>query len=356
MAVNRPTYATRRLVKTATDIMSTASYDLQVDSALESAAESVDGLCHRRFYNVLKTSFWDWPNFQRAYPWRVWFDERELADVTVNPPVVTTGGQVIPDSAIFWGSWNYSPPFNYMELDRSQSYSFGVGNTPQRDIHITGLYGYWLRSSPAGSLAVAISDTTSTSITVSDSSQVDVGDVITVDSEVMLVRDVSMADTGQAQTGAGCTTAMSNDLQLDLVDGTQLHAYEVVQLDAEKLLITSITGNIATVIRAYDGSTISEHNGAEIYASRNLTVTRGDFGSAAATHSSAAPVTAAVVPGEIRELAIAEALNTVFQKTSGYARSIGEQGPATPVPGGSLPNLRQQVLSRYGRKNRQRVI
>ena len=356
MAVYRPTYATRRMVKSATDIQSTADFDLQIDSSLEEAAEIVDGLCHRRFYNVLTTQYWDWPNFQRAYPWRIWFDERELADVTSTSPVVTTGGEVIPTSAIFWGPWNYSPPFTYMELDRSQSYSYGVSPTPQRDVSITGTFGYWTRTRSAGTLAANVSSTTVSTITVSDSSQLDVGDVLTVDSETMLVQDTAMADTGQQQTGSGCTTALTNDVQLTVGNGASLHTQEIIQLDAERMLITSITGNVATVIRSYDGTVLATHSNAEVYALRLLTVSRGGFGSIAATHTSGAAITAALVPGAVRELAVAEALNSVFQKTSAYARSIGEAGPATPVPGGSLPSLRAQVLSRYGRKHRSRVI
>jgi hypothetical protein len=120
------------------------------------------------------------------------------------------------------------------------------------------------------------------------------------------------------------------------------------------MLITSITGNIATVTRAFDGTVLATHSSAEVYALRLLTVTRGDFGSTAATHTQGTAITAAVVPGDVRELARAEALNTVFQMTSAYARTIGEN--ARPVPGGSLPDLRNDVLTAYGRKARIRVI
>jgi hypothetical protein len=355
MAVTRPAYATRRMVKSATDIQSTADYDLQVDSALDSAAESVDGLCHRRFYNVLATSFWNWPSFQRAYPWRIWFDERELASTTNPAPTVTTGGQAIPDSAIFWGPWNYGPPYTWMELDRSQSYAFGVGSTPQRDVAITGLFGYWDKTLSGGTLASAVASTTTTAVTVSNSAVVDAGNVIIIGSESMLVQDTAFADTGQAQSGSGCTTANSGDNQLTVGDGADLNAYEVIQLDAERMLITSVTGNVATVARAYDGSVLSTHSNAEVYALRLLTVTRGDFGTTAATYTEGTAVSVLDVPGEVRELALGEALNTVLQKTSGYARSLGEAG-ASPIPGGSLPDLRRQVLARYGRKHRQAAI
>lgn len=354
MAVNRPTYATRRMVKSATDVQTTADYDAQVDSALESAAESVDGLCHRRFYNAIQTTYFDWPNFQRAYPWRIWFDASELADTTVNVPVVTSGGIVIPAANILWGPWNYSPPFTFMEINRATSSSYGLGDTPQKDVAVTGLHGYWNKSRSAGTLSSAVSSTTAMTITISDSSLADAGDVLTADSESMLVQDSAMADSGQTQSGSGCSTQSEADNQLTIADGTKLHVNEVIQLDAERMLVTSVTGNVATVVRSYDGTVLAAHTNAEVYALRLLTVTRGDFGTTATTHLNSATLTAAVVPGEVRELALAEALNAVYQKTSAWGRTIGEN--ARTPPGGSLPDMRDTVFTRYARKHRQTVI
>lgn len=354
MTISRPTYATRRMVKTALDIKLTADYDNHVDSALERAADDIDGMMHRRFYNILTTQYWDWPNFQRAYPWRVWFDEREIADAANPVPVVTSGGNVIPANTIFWGPWNYNPPFTFMELDRSSSSSFGQGNTPQRDIAILALFGYWLKTRPAGALAANVSDTTGTSITVSDSSLLDVGDVLTVGTEKMLVTGTAMSTTGQSQSGSGCSTTSEADNQLTVADGTKLHASEVIQLDGERMYIEYVTGNIATVVRSYDGSVLATHSNATVNALRALTVVRGFGGSTAATHSSADAITAEVVPGIVQELAIAEALNGVLQKTTGYARTIGEH--MRMLPGGSLPDFRARAYQAVGRKARSRVV
>lgn len=367
MAVYLPCYCTREDVKSASDILSTADYDAHVDSAIQAAVPDIDGLCHRRFWNAFETHYWDWPNFQLAYPWRIWFDQAELADVTVNPPTVTTGGTAIPDTAIFWGPWNYSPPYRYLELDRSQSYAFGVGDTPQRDVQITGLYGYWLQTRCAGTLAAAVSSTTASTITVTNSALTGVGDMLTIDSESFLVSDKAYADTGQQQTGSGCTTALDNDNVLTVSDGSDINAGELLQLDAEVMLAVSVTGNDITVIRAYDGSVISTHDDAEVYAGRLLTVLRGQFGTTAATHDEAANVTALLIPPSVRELAIAEALNYVGQKTSTYARTLStgsssaaSTGSASPIVstvlGAGLSDLRDRVQQRYGRKARRRVV
>lgn len=354
MPIVRPCYATRRQVKTALDVKLTADYDTHVDFALEKASDDVDGLCKRRFYNVYATQYWDWPNFQRAYPWRIWFEAREIADVTGTVPVVTSGGNVIPANTIFWGPWNYAPPYTFLELDRSSSSSFGQGSTPQRDVLITAVFGYWMKTTPAGALAAAIGDTTGTSVTVTDSSLVDVGNVLICESEKMLVTDTAMASTGQTQSGGGCGTASEADNQLTVSTGSQLHVGEVIALDGERMFITSISGNVATVERAYDGTVLATHSGATVYALRALTVTRGESGTTAATHNNSTALSVEAVPGGVTELAIAEALNTVLQKTTGYARTIGEN--MRVVPGGSLPDLRASVWQRYGRKHRSRVV
>jgi len=364
MAVFRAAYCTRTDVMTATDIKLTQDNIRHIDSAIEAAAEDVDGLTHRRFWNAVETRFWDWPDFQRGYPWRIWLDAAEIADrdgtgPLGTAPVIKTGVQsaspvTIPLSAVFWRPRNYGPPWNAIELNRSKSYSFGLSDTPQQDVSILALYGYWTRTRPGGTLAVAVSTTTATVITISDSSLAGAGDVIIAGTEQMLVSDTAMADTGQAQQGSGCSTAMTNDNVLQVADGTQIHAGEYLQLDAEWMLAESVTGNNVTVVRAVFGTVLADHTGAEVYAMRQLTVIRGFGGTTAATHLQNASLLVSLVPGEVRELAIAESLNYVFQKTSGYARTIGEN--QVIVPGGSLPDLRNRVYMRYGRKARSRVV
>lgn len=353
MAITLPCYSTREEVKRALDIQETAANDAQVDRAIEAARDDVNGLLKRRFYCTIATEFWDWPNFQRAYPWRIWFDARELADTTVMVPVVTTGGTVIDAGSILWGPWNYSPPFTFLELDRSKSASFGLGSTPQKDVSIAGLFGYWDKRAAAGSLAVALADTTSTACTVSNGAALGVGDVLIIGTERMLVTDKQMADTGQAQQ-SGLGDALASDNLLGVTTGSAFSVGEVLQLDAEQLLITSITGNSLTVKRAWNGSALAGHTSAEVYAARLLTVTRGDLGSTAATHTQNTALQIQVIPGLVKELSTAEAINHVLAETSGYARALPQGAGA--VPGVGLPDLRARCYAAFGRKNRQRVV
>ncbi len=347
-----PCYSTRETVKWSGDIKWTARVDQMVDKAMESAARTIEGHLHRRFYPEDTTRYFDWPNFQYAYPWRLWLDQWDLAV----PTGVTSGGVAIPLSACNFEPVNSAPPYTSLELKRNLSYGFGVGPTPQRDIAITGTFGYWAYTDPAGALAAAVTTTTATAATVTDGSLVGVGDLLIVDSERMLVQNRANTDTGQTNLSGG-TTAMSNDVAIGVTDGTQVHLGEVVQLDSERMFVVDVTGNTATVKRAWDGTPLAAHTtGTHIYASRVLTVLRGQLGTAAATHSNAAAASVHRVPSVIRELSDAECVNTVNQKIGGYSDPEGEGGSAVKGLGTSLADLWDEAETTFGRKARERAI
>lgn len=355
MPVTEPCYCTREQVKRATDFKETARTDTQIDRAIQAAARTIEGELHRRFYPEDTARVFDWPNFQYAYPWRIWFDQWELAAI---PTAVTSGGVTIPLTACNFEPANSGPPYTYLELRRDQPYSFGVGSTPQRDVTITGTWGYTLDTAPAGTLAAAVSSTMATTVTVSDGSLVGIGDLLIVDDERMLVSGRATEDTGQT-IAAGATAANPGDNAITIADGTQVHVDEVIQVDSERMLVTDVTGNTVTVKRAWDGTVLAAHTvGARVYAFRALTVLRGQLGTTAATHTSATAVSVHRVPSLVRDWAIAEASNQVLQEIGGYARIArtqngGSKPAAAPV---ALDDLRDRAITRYGRKARQRVV
>lgn len=353
MAVKTPCYCSREEVKRALDLKESAARNPQIDRAMEAAARDIEGRLRRQFYPLDTTNYFDWPNFQYAVPWRIWFDNKELA---ATPTAVVSGTTAIPVANIFFEPINTGPPFTYMEINRSSTSAFGLGQTPQRSVAITGTFGFSTLADSAGTLAASISSTSATTMTVSDSSLIGVGNVAVIDTERMIVSDVAMTTTSQTQQGAGCSTAINSDNALTVTDGTQYHVGEVVQLDTEWMLITSITGNVLTVKRAWDGTVMSTHSGATIYAPRLLTVTRGDLGTTAATHNNGTAVSIYRVPSLVKELAIALSINSVSQETSAYARVIGEGPDARPAPGYALSDLWQEAIAAYGRKNRKRVV
>lgn len=353
MAITSPVYCTREDVKSALDIKDTFRNNAQVDRAIMSAATDIYGMLHRRFYPEDGIKYWDWPNYQGAAPWRIWFDQYDLVTATQ----VTAGGVAIPLGNIFFEPVNKEAdePYEYLELDRSTSAAFSAGGTPQRDVGITGTWGYCNVTAAAGSLAAAVTDTTGTSVTVSDSSLIGAGQIILIGSERMLVTDRAMNSTGT--TLAGNLTSQNNAVAVPVSDGTAFHAGETILIDSERMLVTDITSNTLTAKRAWDGSVLAAHtSGVSVYAPRLLTVTRGALGTTAATHTNSTAVAKNVFPGLVVELAVGLALNTVLQETSGYARTVGAGDNVRNASGAGLANLTARTVARYGRKARSRVI
>lgn len=351
MAVTTPCYVTREALKQALDIHSTARNNPQVDLAIQAGTRAAENQMQRVFYPTVATRYWDWPNYQRAAPWRLWLDAWELAAI---PTSVTTGGVTIPLNECFFEPANSGPPYTWLELDRSTSAAFGAGPTPQRNIAITGVFGYSLDSAPAGALAAAVTDTTGTSITVTNAEAAGVGDVILIGAERMILSDKAMATTGETQQGT--LSANSNDQQLGVTDGTKYTIGEVVILDAERMLVTDVVGNYLTVKRAWDGSTLATHAAAAIYAARSWTVARGALGTTAAIHTNGTAISRHVPPPLITQLALAEAENHLLQAQSGYARTVGSADNMRPVSGQSLADIRKVAYQSYGRKGRIRAV
>lgn len=345
------TYTTREALKNALDFAESARNNSRLDRALATGTEAVDSLCKRTFIPWTGTRYFEWPNDQRAFPWRLWLDQDEVISVSA----LVSGGVVIPSGSYFLEPVNVGPPFTSVEVSLASQSSFSVGATYQRSIAMTGTFGYKLNDQPAGSLAEAL-DTTETGVDVSDSSAIGVGDLILVDTERMVVTNKTMLTTGQTlQTPVGSSVA---EVLLAVTDGTKYTVGETVLLDAERMLITDIAGNNLIVKRAWDGTVLASHTGSTIYAPRTLTVARGAQGTIAATHSNAAPILRHNPPELVQELCLAEAVNFYLQGASGYARGVGNTDAKRAIAGllDGMNDLRDRCYAAHGRKTRQGAV
>src|SRR5258706_968268 len=145
-------YATREDVKSALDSAETARNNAQVDRAIESSSRSVESQLNRRFYPQVATRYFPWPNWQYAWPWRLWLDYDELISVTS----LTSGSTVISPSSYFLEPVNTGPPYTSVEINLGSQASFGVSTTFQRSIAIVGTWGFSADEEPAGTLAAAV--------------------------------------------------------------------------------------------------------------------------------------------------------------------------------------------------------
>lgn len=348
-----PTYATREEIKAELDVKETARSNSRIDRALADATDAVHGLCKRVFYPTLATRSFNWPNEQHARSWRLWLDQSELISVTT----LTSSGTTIASTDYFLEPNEYGPPYNRIEIDLASNASFDSGDTHQRAIVVTGLFGYTNDETAAGATAEALdASETGVDVDAATSAAVGVGSLLRIDSERVIVTGRSNLDTGQ--TLGSSVTNQNNIVTIAVQSGTAFAAGESMTINSERMLIEDITGNNLTVRRAWDGSSIAAHTaGATIYAPRTLTVTRGALGTTAATHLTAATVYRWDPPGPVRQLCVAEAVTDLLQGRSGYARTAGAGDSEREVSGRGLKNLRDRVYdSGLARKGRTRSV
>lgn len=345
-------YTSREQVKQAMDFKETARSDGQVDGAIEAASRDVEALCHRIFYPVQATRYFDWPGHQYARPWRLWLDQDEAIAVDS----ITTGGAPLADGDWLLEPANDGPPYNRIEINLAADAAFSSGDTFQQAIAVTGLFGFADTTTTSGVLVGAVTAVDDT-VTVDGpaAATVGVGSLLRLDDERLTVTGRRQVDTGQ--TLADAMANQNNDVTLTVADATGFAAGETVLVDGERMYVIDVTGTALVVKRAWDGSTLAAHTaGTTVYAPRRLAVRRGVLGTTAAAHDAAAPVLTWEPPGPVRELTEALALNTVLQQQSGYARQVGSGEGQREASGRGIANLRDRVYHSHGRMARVRAV
>jgi hypothetical protein len=344
--VTAPWYCTREDIKRALDVKETARNNDQVDRAAAAATASVDEQMHTRpggFYPWAGTRVFDWPDGYSDDRWRVWLSEWTLAEATS----VSAGGTAVTGYLL---SPEDGPPYVSVDIDRSTSDTFEVGDYAQRRVSVTGTFADApVVTAPAGALESAVADADATTITLTDGAAAGVGQLLVIGDERLIVTGRSMVDT--TQNLADDLTASMNVEIVPVGDGSAFVEGEVVMIDAEKMLVVEIAGNNLIVKRGWDGSTLAAHTtGADVYAPRRLTVERGALGTTAAQHADAAAVRKHLVPPLIRQLSIAEALVNMQQENSGYGGKIGSGDSERPAAGAGIEDLRARAYAAHGRK------
>lgn len=349
-----PWYATREQVCRALDIAETARNYTQVGEALDSARGAVESLLLRKFYPMVATKRYNWPSGQYSTSWRLWLDQ---PDQLVSATSATAGGDTLTVAHLLPEPVNTGPPYSYIEIDRSTATAFRSGNTSQRAVTITGVWGYRNDTSTAGTLAEAL-DASETAIDVNGTAAaaLGVGSLIAVESERMIVTDRAWLTSGQTiQTTA--LTAAANSVTVNVTTGSAFAVGEPLLIDSERMLIVDIVGNALTVKRSTEGSILAAHNtGVTIFVSRTLTVERGALGTTAATHADATAISRWDPPALVRELAAAEACNILLQRPHGWGRMSGTGENQREYRGAGLKDLRERARLAHGRMARKRAV
>lgn len=382
MTISRPCYCSRDDVKRAVDIKGGVVDDERVDRAIADGAEDIEGAMKRQFFPWDGLKIFNWPNFQYADPWSLYLERWDCCALTQLLSPGNTGGQAgtpIPLYQVLLEPVNRERgfPFTRIELDRSTVAAWGIAPTPQHSIWGYGTWGFTADADNLGDLAASIG-TGDTTFALTSGAGWGAGDVLIIGygrgtapypnylgtagaiapyvGERVIVVDKTAAATGLTQSGQGCTSDSSSDIMLTTTGTGTLYPGEVLQLDAERMLVESVTAGIAVVRRGWDGTLLSTHSAATVYALRQATVLRGELGTAAAAAASGVAVYRHRPPQMIRDLNIAIAEDQVAQESSGYSRTVGTEDAAMPASGISLAAKMNRAKRRFGRQQRKGTI
>jgi hypothetical protein len=342
MAVTEPCYVTRQQLAASLDITPSAVAAAELDRAIQEGSRAVDTLCRRRFYPVTETHRWDWPDVDRrgAPAYRLWLDQNDVVSLSA----FTAAGVSILSSVLL--EPDDGPPYTRLDIDASTSAVFSAGDTWQRSLVGTGLFGYRDDRETIGALAEALdASETDIDVTAATAAAAGVGDVLVVDSERMLVTAWGWSDTTVNVT---LTASMADQS----ITGVTISAFadgELLLAGGERMRVVDRSGTTLTVDRAVDGTTLAAHTTADLYAARTLRVTRGASGSTAATHDTAATIQRQLYPALVSKLALAEASLAWLMRRGGMSAAQGSGTSARRAPSGSIEDVRAECRAEHGR-------
>src|SRR4030095_6029449 len=140
--MGRVFYCTREEVQDAFDVKEAADRSAQIDSAIASASDDIDGWLNRHKHGVAPrtaTRYFNWPANDYARSYRLWFDENELITATT----FTAGGTLLTQNTDYYlEPVNSGPPYTYAEINLGGSAVFNTATsgTSQRAISVVGLW------------------------------------------------------------------------------------------------------------------------------------------------------------------------------------------------------------------------
>jgi hypothetical protein len=348
-------YCSREDVKQALDVAETARSNVQVDRAVESGARSVEGLLRRYFYPQVATRYFDWPNLQNTWTHRLKLGKDEVISIDT----LKIAGTTIASTDYFLEPRNSGPPYKYIDINLANVNDVefdSFADTHQRAVEITGLWGYTAEEEAVGELAASLAaDADATASATWTTGRLGVGDILHINDERMIVTRRTMVDSTQ-DLGGDLIASTANTAVL-ITDGSAFAEDMIILVDSERMLVVDVAGNTLTVKRQWDGSVLAAHStGANIFTLTGVELQRAALGTTLAAHALADTIYRHLVPGLVRELNIAEAINTIEQERSGYARTVGVGETERLVGGRGLMDVRNEARARYGRLAHARAV
>ena len=295
-----------------------------VDRLIEAASVQIEREARRSFIPRVETRTYRWPPYRPGRAHVLWLDGDLLSVTTLQTRAQDASPVTVASADYFLEPANQGPPYSRIEIDLSSTAALESGDTPQRSISVAGSWGYGQDTRSAGTIASGLSaDATATTFVCSDASRVEVGRTLQIESEQLFVSERANAGNG-SQLLDGALTASKAEVAVTVDSGAQFNAGEVILVDSERMEVESVSGNVLTVVRAYDGSVLAAHaDDTPVHVYRTLTVERGVNGTTAATHADGTAIAVYEPPADIAALCVADALAAYHQEVGGWGRVVG---------------------------------
>src|SRR5262249_47825977 len=155
---------------------------------------------------------------------------------------LVSGGITIPPSGYLLEPVNDGPPYTHIDINLGTVSAFSAGATWQQSIVATGVWGWSADTTPGGTLAAPIANSSVTTCTLSDSASVGVGSILLIESERLLVTAKTMLTTGLTLQAPDLTASQANQT-VATTNGAAFTVGEVILIDAERMLVVDIAGN-----------------------------------------------------------------------------------------------------------------
>jgi hypothetical protein len=346
-------YTTRRRFMRAADIKGVAYAADEADAIIEASSRDVDRLIRRGdatrpglapWYG---TRLFDWPAPNNDGNFRFWLGQHKLISKTA----VTSGGVTITNDVLLWPPQS-GPPYHAIDIDRSTDSVLTIGDgVGQQSLSVTGLWGHTDIEKTLSTWTLG-GDINASVTSATLNAPVDVGSIVRIGTERLIVTEQAWASSGQTGTLTSSVSAQS----LAVSNGAAFFPGETLLIESERVIVQDIAGNTLTVKRAVDGTTLAAHAGATVYYLRTCTVERGALGSTAAAHSSGAQLYVWQPPALAEQLTTAYGLDTREQVRSAYARTIGTDENQRNAGRGGVKSLEARVEEAFGRPVRMAAV
>ena len=188
-----------------------------------------------------------------------------------------------------------------------------------RSVSISGTWGLWEKSQSTGA-TVASQTESATTLVVDDASSISPGAILLIESEQELVTGIGAATDSATNTNEALD---AEDNQVTVLDGTKVEIGEVIRVEFEQMLVRDISGNDLLVERGWNRTARVAHlTNLDVYVYRTFNVERGVNGTSAAAHTSKA-VSRYTVPADVNYLCKQIAALMLKKADSGFAGKVG---------------------------------